>query len=348
MTRCATLVIRPASHRFRTVAKGRGSNDRTDEMKVSNDEFERLTDPYRRELFAHCYRMLGSIHDAEDLVQETYLRAWRAFDRFEGRSTLRVWLYKIATMACLTALETRKRRPLPSDVGAPSNDPKRPLASAEPALVWLEPVPDALVSGPFGDPGAIVDANTSVRLAFIAALQTLSARQRAVLILRDVLAWRAAEVAELLDTSVDAVNSTLRRARAQLERSHLTEENVVDPVEAELRDILDRYVDAFENADIDKLVGLLREDVELEMPPTPTWFRGRDAVVGFLGAHILREPGLWRMVPTRANGQSALVIYERGVGGEVAHGVNVLTLVDNRIARITIFNDSKLVPYFEG
>jgi RNA polymerase sigma-70 factor (TIGR02960 family) len=316
-------------------------------MKITNEEFERLTTPFRRELFAHCYRMLGSVQDAEDLVQETYVRAWRAYDRFEGRSTLRVWLYKIATMACLTALETRRRRPLPSDLRPASKDPSQPLGATEPTLAWLEPVPDALVSSPFADPGAVVDTNASVRLAFIAALQTLSARQRAVLILRDVLAWRAAEVAELLDTTTDAVNSTLRRARAQLQRSNLNEHELVDPVEAELRAIVDRYVDAFENADVDALVELLRADVELEMPPTPTWFTGRDAVVGFLGTRIMRAPRLWHMVPTRANGQAALVIYERGPDGDVAHGVKLLTFIGNRIARITIFNDPKLVPYFE-
>ena len=316
-------------------------------MSITNDEFERLTEPFRRELFAHCYRMLGSVQDAEDLVQETYVHAWRGFDRFEGRSTLRVWLYKIATMACLTALEAKQRRPLPSDLRPASKDPTEPLGSREPALAWLEPAPDALISSPFRDPSVIAEANAGIRLAFIAALQTLTAHQRAVLILRDVLAWRAAEVADLLDTSTDAVNSALRRARTQLERSNLTEDNLVDPVEAELREILNRYVQAFENADIAALVGLLRADVELEMPPTPTWFTGRDAVTGFLGAHILRTSGFWRMVPTRANGQPALVIYERRHDGETAHGVNLLSFIGNRIARITIFNDPKLVPYFE-
>src|SRR6476661_7434064 len=191
--------------------------ERIPSVTTTNAEFEKLTEPFRRELLAHCYRMLGSIHDAEDIVQETYVRAWRAFDRFEGRSSLRVWLYKIATMACLTALDTRRRRPLPSDLSPASYDANQRLASVEPGTAWLQPIPDALITAP-NDPGAIVDARASVRLAFVAALQTLSARQRAVLILRDVLAWRAAEVAELLETSTDAVNSALRRARTQLER----------------------------------------------------------------------------------------------------------------------------------
>jgi RNA polymerase sigma-70 factor (TIGR02960 family) len=313
---------------------------------TTNAEFEQLTNPFRRELLAHCYRMLGSIQDAEDLVQETFVRAWRSYDRFEGRSSRRVWLYKIATMACLTALESRRRRPLPSDLRPASTDPAQSLGSSATGMRWLEPIPDALIIDPSGDPGALVVSRASVRLAFVAALQTLSARQRAVLILRDVLAWRAAEVAELLDTTTDAVNSSLRRARTQLARSNLVEDDVVDPIEAELRAIVDRYADAFERADIPALVGLLRADVELEMPPTPAWFAGRDAVVGFLATR-LSHSGTWRMVPTRANGQLALVMYERGVDGDVAHGVNVFTFVEQRIARITLFLDADLVPYFE-
>jgi RNA polymerase sigma-70 factor (TIGR02960 family) len=316
-------------------------------VTTTNADFEKLTEPFRRELLAHCYRMLGSIQDAEDLVQETYVRAWRAFDRFEGRSTLRVWLYKIATMACLTALDTRRRRPLPSDLGPASHDSRNGVAAGETGIDWLQPIPDALINAPSNDPGAIVDSRAGVRLAFVAALQTLSARQRAVLILRDVLAWRAAEVAELLETSADAVNSALRRARAQLELSKVTENELIDPIEAELRDILDRYVDAFLRADVPALVGLLRADVELEMPPTATWFTGRDAVAGFLATRILHTPGAWRMIPTRANGQPAFVLYERQAGRFVPHGVKVLTVVGQRIARITVFNDADLVPYFE-
>src|ERR687885_24098 len=179
------------------------------------EDFLRLADPYRRELLAHCYRMLGSIHDAEDLVQETYLRAWRAYDRFEGRSSLRTWLHQIATRACLTALENRSRRPMPTGLGAPSIDPADPLVE-QPEVPWLEPVPDAMVAAEGSDPAAIVTSRQSLRLALIAALQHLPPRQRAVLILRDVLQWRAAEVAEVLDTTTTAVNSILQRARAQL------------------------------------------------------------------------------------------------------------------------------------
>ena len=301
-------------------------------------EFAAAAEPFRPELLAHCYRILGSIHDAEDLVQETYLRAWRGFGRFEGRSSLRRWLYKIATMACLTALETRSRRPLPSGLGAPSDDHRVAVAPADPSVAWLQPVPDALL-----DPAAVAAGKAGVRLAFIAALQLLPARQRAVLTLRDVLAFTTAEVAEILDTTTAAVDSLLRRARTHLAEAGPVEENLAEPDE---KTLLDAYVDAFVRADPDALVKLLRADVELEMPPTPTWFTGRPAVVGFLTSRVLREDR-WRLVPTRANGQPALVEYARADGGYEAHGVQVLTLIGARIARITAFNDPSLVPTFD-
>jgi RNA polymerase sigma-70 factor, ECF subfamily len=308
----------------------------------SDAEFAAVTEPFRSELLAHCYRMLGSIHDAEDLVQETYLRAWRAFDRFEGRSSVRRWLYKIATMACLTALQTRSRRPLPSGLSAPSDDHRMAIADAEPTVAWLQPAPDALF-----DPAAIVAGRAGVRLAFIAALQHLPARQRAVLTLRDVLAFRTAEVADMLDTTVAAVDSALRRARAHLAAAGPVEDDLAEPAEEVVRALLDGYVDAFTRADPDALVALLRVDVELEMPPIPTWFTGRRAVVGFLARRVLRRKGQWRLVPTRANGQPAVVVHERtATGGYEAHGVEVLTLIGDRIARITAFNDASLVPTF--
>jgi RNA polymerase sigma-70 factor (TIGR02960 family) len=310
----------------------------------SDAEFAALAEPFRPELLAHCYRILGSIHDAEDLVQETYLRAWRAFGRFEGRSSVRRWLYKIATMACLTALETRSRRPLPSGLGAPSDDHRVAMAPREPSVAWLQPAPDALFGS--DDPAAIVAGRTGVRLAFIAALQFLPARQRAVLTLRDVLAFRTAEVAEMLDTTTTAVDSALRRARARLAQAGPVEDDLAEPDEETRRTLLDGYVDAFVRADPDALVNLLRADVELEMPPIATWFTGQQAVVGFLAGRVLRR-GLWRMVPTRANGQPALVVYERaGEGRYEAHGVQVLTLLGARITRITAFNDPSLVPTF--
>ncbi len=310
----------------------------------TDTEFAALTGPFRPELLAHCYRILGSIHDAEDLVQETYLRAWRGFGGFEGRSSVRRWLYRIATMACLTALETRARRPLPSGLGAPADDHRVAVAPREPSVAWLQPAPDALFGG--DDPAAIVAGKTGVRLAFIAALQFLPARQRAVLTLRDVLAFRTAEVAEMLDTTAAAVDSTLRRARAHLAQTGPVEDDLAEPDEETRRILLDSYVDAFTRADPDALVNLLRADVELEMPPIPTWFTGRQAVVGFLASRVLRRD-LWRMAPTRANGQPAIVAYQRAGGGRYeAYGIQVLTMVGGRIARITAFNDPSLVPTF--
>jgi RNA polymerase sigma-70 factor, ECF subfamily len=307
-------------------------------------EFAAVAGPLRPELLAHCYRILGSIHDAEDLVQETYLRAWRGYGGFEGRSSVRRWLYKIATMACLTALETRARRPLPSGLGAPSDDHRVAVAPREPSVDWLQPAPDTLFGG--DDPAAVAARKAGVRLAFIAALQLLPARQRAVLTLRDVLAFRTAEVAEMLDTTSAAVDSALRRARAHLAQAGPAAVDLAEPDERARRILLDRYVDAFTGADIDALARLLRADVEMEMPPIPTWFTGQGAVTGFLARRILR-PGLWRLVPSRANGQPAVVIYKRaGDGSYQAYGVQVLTLTGSRIARITSFNDPALVATF--
>jgi RNA polymerase sigma-70 factor (TIGR02960 family) len=313
--------------------------------KVPPDtEFATLAEPFRPELLAHCYRILGSIHDAEDLVQETYLRAWRGFGGFEGRSSLRRWLYKIATMACLTALETRSRRPLPSGLGAPSDDHQVSIAAREPSVPWLEPVPDALIGA--DDPATLVARQAGVRLAFIAALQLLPARQRAVLTLRDVLAFRTAEVAEMLGTTTAAVDSALRRARAHLAEAGPVADDLAEPSSEALRVLLDRYVDAFTRADASALVKLLRADVEMEMPPIPTWFTGQRAVLGFLSGHVM-SPGAWRLVPTRANGQPALVVYRRADDGSYqAYGIQVLTLIGSHISRITSFNDPALVAAF--
>jgi RNA polymerase sigma-70 factor (ECF subfamily) len=291
--------------------------------------------------------MLGSLHDAEDLVQETYLRAWRGFDRFEGRSSVRRWLYQIATMACLTALEARGRRPLPSGLGAPSEDHRVAVADRDPSVPWLQPVPDTLL-GTAGadDPAVVTAARAGVRLAFIAALQLLPARQRAILTLHDVLAFRATEIAALLDTSPAAVDSALRRARARLARIGPAQDDLAEPGEADRRALLDRYVDAFTRADPDALIRLLRADVELEMPPIPTWFTGQQAVTGFLAARVMR-PGQWRLEPSAANTQPALIIHHRGGAGRwEPYGVQVLTLTGSRVARIVSFNDQSLVGIF--
>jgi RNA polymerase sigma-70 factor (ECF subfamily) len=312
-----------------------------------SDEFARRTDPFRRELLAHCYRLLGSIHDAEDLLQDTFLRAWRAHDEFDvSRASLRTWLYRIATNACLTALERRSRRPLPSGLGGPSRDPEVALDFRS-EVTWLQPIPDTLTGASPGDPAAIVASRGSVRLAFIAALQYLPGRQRAVLILRDVLAWRAAEVAELLGTSTAAVNSLLQRARAQLERVAPAENEIAEPGDAGQRALLDQYVSAFSDADVTGLMRLLREDAELEMPPYLTWFAGREAVARFLAARTQCVPGVWRTLPTRANGQPAIATYLPGGDGVLhAHAIQVLTITPAGIARIVAFMDPRLFGTF--
>jgi len=308
---------------------------------TDRDEFVRLTDPYRRELLAHCYRMLGSVDEAEDLVQETYLRAWRSYEGYEGRASLRTWLHRIATNTCLTALESRARRPLPAGLGEPSGAPEEPLRTPATDVPWLQPLPDSLV-----DPATVVAARGSLRLALVAALQHLPARQRAVLILRDVLAWRAPEVASLLGTSTAAVKSSLQRARARLEEVAPDEELVVEPGGAADREVLDRYMAAFERADMDALLDLLQDGVELEMPPNLEWFCGKKDVLLFLRARGHGE-GRYRMLPTRANGQPAAVMYVRGVDGVMrAHSVQILTVEDGTVARITAFIDVAQVARF--
>jgi RNA polymerase sigma-70 factor (ECF subfamily) len=312
----------------------------------AGEEFARLAEPFRPELLVHCYRIVGSIHDAEDLVQETYLRAWRSYDSFEGRSSLRFWLYRIATSACLTALEHRSRRLLPSGLGPASDDPDRPLSLGEPGTAWVQPLPAPQSDPMTADPAAIVASRGSVRLALIAALQHLPAKQRAVLILRDVVAWRAAEVADLLDTTPAAVNSALQRARAHLERIAPVEEALAEPDEPGHRALLDQYMLAFENADIDALLRLLRDDVALEMPPNATWFAGRSTVGRFIATKVFAGPGMARMVRTEANGQSAVATYFAHDGIHRAHAVQVLTLTRTGISRIISFNDPDLFAPF--
>jgi len=290
------------------------------------DEFARDTEPFRRELLAHCYRMLGSLDEAEDLVQETYLRAWRSHAGFEGRSSLRVWLYRIATNACLTALEQRGRRALPSGLGAP--------------------IPDALVTGPATDPAAIAVARESLRLGLIACLQYLPARQRAVLILRDVLAFPAAEVAAMLGTSTAAVKSMLQRARARLEQVAPSPDEVSEPAEPEARALLEAYIAAFQNADPAALEQVLRQDAALEPVGSLTWFSGRDTCIRYV-TQFFGAPGDWLMTATAANGQPAAAAYLRGADGvHRAFGLAVLTVTTAGIARIVVFGDPGLVTRF--
>ena len=310
---------------------------------AGDEDFGRLTDPYRGELLRYCYRMLGSVHDAEDQVQETLLRAWRGYDRFDGRSSPRTWLYRIATNACLRALERQGRRPLPAGLGTPAEDPTAPLVAA-PEVPWLQPLPDPPAST---DPAAIVASRAGTRLALIAALQYLPPRQRAVLILRDVLGWPAAEVAELLGTTAAAVNSALQRARTQLDQVAPAEEHVAEPTDPRVRTLLDRYTAAFAEADVAALLAVLTEDAVAEMPPNRTWFAGRAAIAAFLATHILRVPGDIRLVPTGANAQPAFAIYRRDpAGGYRCHSIQVLTVTAAGISRVVSFQNPGLFPIF--
>jgi RNA polymerase sigma-70 factor (ECF subfamily) len=290
--------------------------------------------------------MLGSAEEAEDLVQETYLRAWRSYDGFEGRSSVRTWLYRIATNVCLTAIERRGRRPLPSGLGGPAEDPEAPMVAGL-EVPWLQPFPGALLAGEYEDPAAVAVSRAGIRLAFVAALQYLSARQRAVLILRDVLELPAAEVADLLGTTTTAVNSGLRRVRAQLAQLLPAEDELAEPAEPDRRALLERFAAAIENADVSGLAELLREDVELEMPPLLTWFAGRQAVVRFLPGHLLTRPGQLRLVPVMANGQPAFAVYQHERDGAYhAHAVLVPMVTTTGIARIIAFQNPGLFASF--
>ncbi|WP_330251574.1 sigma-70 family RNA polymerase sigma factor [Nocardia sp. NBC_00565] len=312
-----------------------------------NASFVRDTEPFRRELLAHCYRMLGSADDAEDLVQETYLRAWRSYDGFEGRSSVRTWLYRIATNACLTALQHHSRRVLPSGLGEPEPYPAAAAQRAESNISWLQPISDALVIPESADPAVVFAARQGLRLALIASLQYLPGTQRAVLILRDVLAFPAVEVAAMLGTSTPAVKSTLQRARARLRELSPRPDALAEPAESHARALLDRYMAAFQNADAAELERLLCDESTLEAPPIQTWFAGRRTCVPFLRRYVLGAEGDWLMLPTGANGQPAAVGYRRGDDGDYhAYGVVVLTVTPTGIAGVVSFGDPKLVPSF--
>src|ERR1700734_4196348 len=306
-------------------------------MTERSDEFVRGTEPFRRELLAPCYRMLGSADEAEDAVQDTYRRAWRSYGAFEGRSSVRSWLYRIATNACLTALEQRGRRALPSGLGGPAEDPDAPPGPAEPGIGWLEPIPDALVTPESEDPVVIVAAREWLRLAVIARLQYLPARQRAVLLLREVLGFPAAEVASMLGTSTAAVKSTLQRARARLAEVAPVPERVIEPTEPRARELLSQYIAGFENSDTVALEKALRTDAAIELVGTRTWFSGRQTCLHYLG-QVIGAPGDWLMTATRANGQPGAVTYYRTEDRtHHALGVAVLTTAPTGIVRITVF-----------
>jgi RNA polymerase sigma-70 factor, ECF subfamily len=303
-------------------------------------------EPHRAELTAYCYRMLGSPFDAEDAVQDAFVRAWRGRDRFEGRAAMRSWLYRIATNVCLDMLKSRERRVRPMDLG-PACEPLESNLNARSAKEWIEPLPEQLIA-PEGDPADLVVERESIRLAFVAALQQLPPRQRAVLILREVLRWEASEVAELLDTSVASVNSGLQRARATLATSNLSSTDPLPPLSETDRAMLERYVAAFEQYDMDALTSLIRDDATQSMPPYDMWLRGRDDIFAWwLGPGIGCRGS--RVIPTiSANGSPTFGQYKPSPqGGYDPWALQVIELADGRISELTFFLDTaRLFPLF--
>jgi RNA polymerase sigma-70 factor, ECF subfamily len=336
---------------MRRVMVGDTVNDeRATTIPADEDEFRRLVEPYRGELHAHCYRMLGSIHDADDALQDALLGAWRGLDRFEGRSSLRSWLYRIATNACLRQIERRPPRVLPVERGPAAergSDPGEPID--EP--VWLEPYPDDGLASGAAVPEARYEARESVELGFVAALQHLPARQRAVLILRDVLGFSGAEVASALDATPASVYSALQRAHATLDERlpELSQQATARALgDDALRRIVDTFVNAWDQGDVDAVVAMLTEDVVLSMPPIPTWFHGLQTVGEFLARRPLAPDRPRRLRPASANGQPAFAYYawreqERAF---VAHSITVLTLRGARIAEMTAFQLPELYGRF--
>src|SRR5688572_12632439 len=308
--------------------------NRTSKTVVDRAELEQALETHRRELTGYCYRMLGSAFEAEDAVQETLLRAWRAIDGFKGDSSLRSWLYRIATNVCLDMLNGRKRRARPMELEPPSVRPSGP-GEPLPADSWVEPIPDDRVLAAQADPAAVAEERESIRLAFVAALQHLPPRQRAVLILREVLRWHADEVATLLDTSVASVNSALQRARATIATKQVTEADTFDPMDSDQQALLQRFVDAFERYDMDLLTSLLHEDAIQSMPPFALWLQGPDEVrawwlgpgIGCLGS---------KLIPVTANGTPAFGQYKPSPTPGVLEpwGVHALDIVDGRIVAI--------------
>jgi len=316
-------------------------------MIRTSEDVELQLEPYRTELTAYAYRMLGSAFEAEDAVQETLIRAWRGFDRFEGRSALRSWLYRIATNVCLDMLSGTERRARPMDL-APAKSADVPLPEPLPETTWIVPIPDGRVVATDGDPAEVVESRETIRLAFVAALQHLPPRQRAVLILREVLRWKASEVAELLETSVASVNSALQRARATLDAIDIDDTDTLEPMDDEQRSLLARYVDAFERYDMDSLTSLLHEDATWSMPPYEMWLQSHDDVRRWcLGPGIGCRGS--RLVPTEANGSPAFGQYKPGgsEGSLEPWSLQVLELSHGGIAGISFFLDTeRLFPLF--
>jgi RNA polymerase sigma-70 factor (ECF subfamily) len=320
---------------------------------VRADSFEELVGPYRAELHAHCYRMLGSSHDAEDALQDALLRAWRGLPQFEGRSSLRSWLYRIATNSCLRLIERRPKRVLPIDYGPQSDahdDPASPLVES----VWIEPYEDAAIADGFAAPEARYERRESVELAFVAALQHLPARQRAVLILRDVLGFSGAEVAETLETTPKAVYSALQRAHKTVDERlpvRSQQQTLRSLGEERVREIVEKYADAWERGDVDTIVSMLADDAILAMPPRPTWYRGLEAARAFLARGPLAPTHSRRLRLAHANGQIAVGSTYLGYPGEPEHleVLQLLTLdTDGRIAEITAFVGTELEAFTAG
>jgi RNA polymerase sigma-70 factor (ECF subfamily) len=313
--------------------------------QVASPALEHQLEEHRSELVGYCYRMLGSPFEAEDAVQDTFLRAWRGFDRFEGRAAFRSWLYRIATNVCLDMLNGRNRRARPMDFG-PAVEPVESNLNTLPEVTFIEPIPTSLVSAE-SDPAELAVQRDTIRLAFVAALQHLPARQRAVLILCEVLRWKASEVAELLDTSVASVNSALQRARATLEEREIESTDAVAPMDPEQKDFLERYVDAFERYDLDALTALLREDASQSMPPFDMWLAGRDDVLKWWFGPGIGCRGS-RVIPVEsANGSIAFGQYKPSESGS-GHdpwALQVLEIVDGKIVDITFFlSTERLFP----
>jgi RNA polymerase sigma-70 factor (ECF subfamily) len=305
---------------------------------VDTDFIERI-EPHRRELTVHCYRMLGSIHDAEDLVQETLLRAWRAREGYDpARASVRTWLYRIATNACLTALGQRGRRALPSLIADPADDPEGDFASDQPEWIWVQPIPTA------ADPESVVAGRTGLRLAMVVALQHLPARQRAVFLLREGAGLRANEIGEMLAMSTAGVNSALQRARARLAELAPDSHEVAEPNDPDVRRLVDRYARAFERADLDELGTLMRDDITFEMPPVSDWFSGRELVLRLLAAKL---DGGVRMVPVPANDQPAFALYVPSDGHLRAHSIHVLDADPHAVRRVVDFQDPSLFKTFD-
>jgi RNA polymerase sigma-70 factor, ECF subfamily len=323
---------------------------------LAGDEeaFARLIGPFRRELLVHCYRMLGSLQDAEDVLQEALLHAWRRLGTLRQPASFRAWLYKIATNACLDLLDERPRRTLPSAV-YPAADPREAMAEPIDAPIWLEPLPDEWLAGAADHPEARYTMRESIALAFQLALQLLPPRRRAVLILRDVLAWQAKEVADLLDMTISAVNSALHRARATVRKYHGADRDAAVrslPDDERTRRLLNEYVQAWGAADIAKLIALLKDDATWVMPPLATWYRGREAIHAFIVTRLLAARGVrGRYIATRANGQPAMAIYHRSDTNEVyqAVGLQVLTVDESvwQIAQVSTFMKPELFSRFD-